>query len=332
MTSLFKLHGSIIPIVVFVVLGQANTRGQSPNSIPPTTPTGFYFPLNLTYGDDTNWLTCGIWYYPGLRHNGSDLVARETTPVYAIAPGKLVSKSGPEEKSGWGIGNYALVIRHSSTNGNFLAIYGHIKTNLKIGDEVVSRQVIGTIGRYQEHDSRGKLIERVSHLHFGIFPSGYGFPSSGWGRVRDPNCTEPNNTNGFVAPISFISTRSPANQPRSADTKQLFNLNGEWIGSGYYPGPWENRVRIRHVGTKVEAVKVNGSATVPAGQVTWYGEYTTDSFYGKLQIADENYRNPRWARVLIHVLNKDQLTVNMVEDDPVTGRRDWGPLAFRRIK
>lgn len=314
---------SLVVLMLSLVLGCYSQRAE-----PPKTPTGFHYPLNSSFGDDTNWLACGRSYFSGLRHNGSDLIFSVGTAVYSIGSGKVTRKSGPEERSGWGIGNYALVIRHSSKSGDFLAVYGHIQTPLREGDSVTAGQQIGTISVYKE-TVNNQIVSRTAHLHFGIFPSTRGFPLSGWGRVADSDCSRPNATNGFVAPISFIRTTSPVS---SQTNDERFDLNGEWLGHGYNPGPYTNKVRIRHIGDQVEAIKITGTPTVPAGQVTWNGRYTSNSFFGKIRIAQEGFANPRWIKVIVRVLDKNTLIVHLAEDDPVTGRRDWGPVRFERIK
>jgi len=200
-----KIFTTVITVLVAVCFVNS---AISQTSRPARTPTGFYYPINATFTNDANWLACGSSYYSNTRHIGADLIYGIGTPIYTIAPGKVLYKSGPKESSGWGIGNYALVIKHSSSTGDFLAVYGHIQTTLKLNDTVYWGQQIGTIGRYQETVG-GRVIDRTPHLHFGIFPSVSGFPGSGWGRITDNGCSRPNNTNGFVAPISWIRNKTP---------------------------------------------------------------------------------------------------------------------------
>jgi len=307
------------------------TSAVSQQQMPARTPTGFYYPINAIFTNDTNWLACGSSYYTNTRHNGADLIYDIGTPVYTIAPGKVLYKSGPAEKSGWGIGNYALVIKHSSLTGDFLALYGHIQTMLNINDVVDGGQQMGTIGPYQE-TVNGQVIDRKPHLHFGIFPSTSNFPSSGWGRLTDAGCTRPNLTNGFVAPISYIRTKTSSSPPPSLpSTSKRFDLNGEWIASGY-PDVGEIRIRVRHVGDKVEATKLtSGSSNVPAGAVTWFGTYTSNSFFGKIQAAEAGFTNRRLVEIIIRVSDDRHLVVTMISDDPVTGGR-WGPLKFEKVR
>jgi hypothetical protein len=195
------------------------------------TPTGFYYPINVVISGDANWSACGPDYFTDLRHIGADMFYDSAPhddannigrPVVAIAKGTVIARSGPTECSGWGIDNFALAIRHSSTAGDFIAVYGHIRTSLNVGSVVGPGDQIGTIGPYQEHSSYGKdkantckfsgsLLTRKAHLHFGVFPSTDKFPSTNWGRVKDPNCSHADATNGFVNSLEWIRLKVPVN-------------------------------------------------------------------------------------------------------------------------
>jgi PKD repeat protein len=195
------------------------------------TSTGFYYPVNVEITDDANWNACGATYYTDTRHIGADLFYDSAPhnndnnigkPVYAISKGTVFRKSGPSECSGWGIDNYALAIQHSSTTGDFIAVYGHIRTNLNVGDQVSAGEQVGTIGDYQEHTSykrdkenkcqvSGDIVTRSAHLHFGVFPSTNKFPSSEWGRIKDNGCKHPDSTNGFVNPLEWIRVQVAKN-------------------------------------------------------------------------------------------------------------------------
>lgn len=300
----------------------------------PKTPTGFHYPVNSIISNDANWLACGYNYDVDTRHNGADLIYGIGTPVYTIGPGTVVFKSGPAEKSGWGIGNYAIVIRHSAKSGDFFAVYGHIQTSLSVGDTVEWQQQIATIGPYRETDKNTGLVkDKTPHLHFGIFPTTFGFPSNGWGRITDNGCVSPNATNGFVAPITFIRTKEPLSNQTAGTGRETgkVNLMGDWIGRGYGVGSTMNRVRIRQVGDKVEALKLTGTKFVPEGQVSWYGTYTSDRFLGKMQIAGKNHESPRWVDIVIKVIKDDRLLVVLTGRDPITGRNASGSVRFDRI-
>jgi murein DD-endopeptidase MepM/ murein hydrolase activator NlpD len=186
-------------------LKQFTLAAVSPH--PPFTGRLWNYPVDAVIRNDANWLACGSNYYSNTRHIGSDLIYGIGTKVYTIGSGRVTYKSGPAESSGWGIGNYALVIKHSASTGDFYGLYGHIQTSLRVGDLVTWGRQIGTIGRYQE-TVNGQVIDRTPHLHFGIFPSTTGFPSSNWGRITDTGCRRSDRTNGFVAPITWINTKA----------------------------------------------------------------------------------------------------------------------------
>ncbi len=85
-------------------------------------------------------------------HNGVDYRAPKGTPVYSVAKGKVV-KSGYDSRNG----NY-VAIRHSD---GYTSYYLHLnKRSVARGQNVVARQVIGTIG------STG--TSTGPHLHFGF--------------------------------------------------------------------------------------------------------------------------------------------------------------------
>jgi murein DD-endopeptidase MepM/ murein hydrolase activator NlpD len=227
-----KLIVSIVLVIGVAALTMSNVAPPAtPLAAAATslakTPTGFYYPINVAQSTNGNWLACGSSYYTNTRHIGDDLFYDSKNyqnnvgkPVYAVWAGTVILKSGPTECSGWGDGNYALAIRHSAKTGDFIALYGHIRTNLSVGSTVKAGDSIGTIGPYKEHSSyskdskgnckvSGSYNTLAAHLHFGIYPSSTGFPSSGWGRITDVGCKNSGSTNGFVAPITWINSKTP---------------------------------------------------------------------------------------------------------------------------
>jgi murein DD-endopeptidase MepM/ murein hydrolase activator NlpD len=142
-------------------------------------------------------------YQTGYYHLGQDMEANEGDNVYAIADGEIIYVS----VSDWGEGNFGLLIKHKLNTGEeFLALYGHVRPNS--GDlrrtisgpvdppiPVMAGEAFATIGPY----------DSIPHLHFGIHP-GVGVPPSPWGRM--PLSQWPN-TNGFVDPLDWITTRAP---------------------------------------------------------------------------------------------------------------------------
>ena len=206
----------------------------APESVPPSgicgppataSPTGYFYPLNYEIPTSTNWLACDDEYLPCKCHLGADINGngelRAGTPVYAIARGKVLRKSA---SAAWGAGNTALAILHQGAEGPFVAVYGHIRTELKQKDCVEGGTEIGQIGPYPAGGD---------HLHFGI-KSGRVVPAArndtdcrivdgrcvnccpkkrcvnfGWGRM-DSCCLNGGFTNDFVDPIEWINMTHPA--------------------------------------------------------------------------------------------------------------------------
>jgi len=185
------------------------------------TSTGFYYPTKtdqlgsyvgfLDNRCSPNGTALGnhIEYHPTdvsenvhLYHTGKDIAQGYGLPVYAIADGEVLANP----IAGWAvkIGEeaYALPIKHRLIDGSeFVAIYGHIISNLKKGDRVVAGQQIGTIA-----------ISIASHVHFGIALTS-GLPNGKWGR-EDCSAWPGDITktfNNFTDPIEFIQTHTPRN-------------------------------------------------------------------------------------------------------------------------
>jgi hypothetical protein len=65
------------------------------------------------------------------------------------------------------------------------------------------------------------------------------------------------------------------------------SLAGEWVGTGYFCDGQEHEqdIVISQDGSIVRATKITGDACIPAGQLTWEGEYTGKSFAASMYIA-----------------------------------------------
>jgi len=77
---------------------------------------------------------------------------------------------------------------------------------------------------------------------------------------------------------------------KPAGSTASVNVNGVWIGSGYTceagVPPRSETVQIVQSGTTVTATKVTGDNCVQAGQVTWKGTRTGDSFSAQCQVSN----------------------------------------------
>lgn len=205
-------RSSALAISVLIVLISASNnvaRGQTSNQ----TATGFYWPTGREVSQgNTNWLAEGCsWsnpksYQEGRYHIGVDISEKVGNSVYAIAGGyvNLISRNGWKgEKDGQH--NVALLIIHRlSDNTEFTAVYGHIVSEFtdedaKKNTTVTAGQKIGTIGAYDYSHP---------HLHFGIRPGT--FITAPFGRMPCPTeRLKELDTNGFVDPIEWITTKGP---------------------------------------------------------------------------------------------------------------------------
>jgi hypothetical protein len=156
-----------------------------------------------------SWLASGCngntAYTSGLYHIGRDYLNPVGTEVKAIADGtvSLVASFGD------GLAT-AVFVKHQSADGaKFLALYGHVNTSVQAGNVVHKGDVIATVA---------DIVGSDSHLHFGLYPSWDGLPSSGWGRMA---CTGTGDgiggTNGFVDPVAYLNAHPRVNPDADGD-------------------------------------------------------------------------------------------------------------------
>jgi hypothetical protein len=96
------------------------------------------------------------------------------------------------------------------------------------------------------------------------------------------------------------------------------NLTGEWVG--YYTGHYDEFVRIVQKGDVIEAVKITGDDFVPADEITWRANVNTG--YGEGQIAEREFRNPRFVPGKLKVLDEDRIVFSWMNCGEVEFRRD----------
>lgn len=96
------------------------------------------------------------------------------------------------------------------------------------------------------------------------------------------------------------------------------DFTGEWIG--YYPGHFDEVVRIVQKGDTIECIKITGDDYVPEGVVTWRANIRT--LRGEGQVAELEFRNPRFVRGRLTVSNPDRITFTWENCGEVEYRRD----------
>ena len=99
---------------------------------------------------------------------------------------------------------------------------------------------------------------------------------------------------------------------------QHVDLSGEWIG--YYPGHFDECINISQSGDEVEALKITGDDYVPAGVITWRANLRTGKGLG--QIAEHEFRNPRFVPGKLRVLNSDRIVFTWENYGEVEFRKD----------
>ena len=96
------------------------------------------------------------------------------------------------------------------------------------------------------------------------------------------------------------------------------DLSGEWVG--YYTGHYDEFVRIVQKGDVVEAIKITGDDFVPADEITWRANVNTG--YGEGQIAEREFRNPRFVPGKLKVVDQDKIVFSWMNCGEVEFRRD----------
>ncbi len=99
---------------------------------------------------------------------------------------------------------------------------------------------------------------------------------------------------------------------------EVLDLSGEWIG--YYPGHFDEVVRIEQTGEQVTAIKITGDEFVPAGAVTWEADLRT--MEGKGQVAEREFLNPRFVPGKLTVVNPERIVFTWDSCGEVEFRRD----------
>lgn len=109
------------------------------------------------------------------------------------------------------------------------------------------------------------------------------------------------------------SAHTPA--PSTGKRQQLsrYDLNGTWIRDD------GQRTSIEQTGTAIKAIKLGGGY-VPAGEVTWEGDYSAPSFPGRGRLGDGKGKLS-WVPVRISIQDQNEIRVTGANFD-FTYRRD----------
>lgn len=115
----------------------------------------------ISYGD--TW-GAGRSYGGERKHEGTDLMAPEGTPILSVSNGKIISK-------GWNtLGGWRLTIQDEEYP-QMIYYYAHLSRyseGLEKGDRVKKGEVIGYVGD-SGYGPEGTTGQFAPHLHFGIY-------------------------------------------------------------------------------------------------------------------------------------------------------------------
>jgi outer membrane protein OmpA-like peptidoglycan-associated protein len=101
-----------------------------------------------------------------------------------------------------------------------------------------------------------------------------------------------------------------AGQPPAVAPAKLYDLSGEWQAAYKNPGSVDiEKVMIANLGTSLVATKETGDVYVPAGKVTFKGDYVASPFPIQYQTAQTGYVNPGWIAATITVSDQDHFTI-----------------------
>ncbi len=179
--------------------------------------TGFYWPTGKNPIILQEWLSSGCDgkkdYFIGEYHIGVDIDADLDEKVFAIADGEVFHIS----ENGWGTtnqtSNKGILIKHYLRDGTpFIAVYGHVQSDLQKNNKIKAGEIIGTVGEWKDGD----------HLHLSIFPG-----DNAKGNLGKMTCSTTGaslDPNGTVDPMKWLTTQYPSNY-----------LEGEVLGVSVTP-------------------------------------------------------------------------------------------------
>ena len=95
-----------------------------------------------------------------------------------------------------------------------------------------------------------------------------------------------------------------------------YDLNGEWQAEFHDPGSVDiEKVMVVDYGNGLVATKITGDQYVPAGKVTFKGDYTAPVFTVMRQFARSGYVNPGFSPDTLIVVDKDHFNIKLANGD-----------------
>jgi outer membrane protein OmpA-like peptidoglycan-associated protein len=125
---------------------------------------------------------------------------------------------------------------------------------------------------------------------------------------------------GFIAlcALALPAVAQPPANTKAAAPPKLYDLSGEWQAAYKNPGSVDiEKVMIANLGTSLVATKETGDVYVPAGKVTFKGDYVASPFPIQYQTAQTGYVNPGWIAATITVSDQDHFTITTTANGKV---------------
>ncbi|HET7085208.1 MAG TPA: OmpA family protein [Rhizomicrobium sp.] len=124
---------------------------------------------------------------------------------------------------------------------------------------------------------------------------------------------------GVVFATAALAQTNPAAKPAAKPAPfTRYDLNGEWQAEFHDPGSVDvEKIMVVDYGGGLVATKETGDVYVPAGKVTFMGDYTGPSFKVMQQHADKGYVHPSFGPEMIVVKDADHFDLHYTTSSDV---------------
>ena len=113
----------------------------------------------------------------------------------------------------------------------------------------------------------------------------------------------------LLSAVGLSATGALAQTNKGAKPFVRYDLNGEWQAEFHDPGQIDiEKIMIVDYGDGLVATKETGDKYVPAGKVTFRGNYTSNPFPAQAQGAQAGYVNPGFFPTTVTVIDQDHFT------------------------